>query len=96
MEGHRVAVPGGKIEHATSSPSPDFAKMWRFVDGQTFSEEQQQQTQVEHLQELSGPEKTLECREGERLLQVQEEVPEKGERRAQVAEPWVVDRQEAY
>ena len=70
--------------------------MGRFVDGQTSWEEQQQRTQVEHLQEPSGPEKTWECREGERWLQVQEEVPEKGERRAQVAEPWVVDRQEAY
>ena len=70
--------------------------MGRFVDGQTSWEEQQQQTQVEHLQEPSGPEKILECREGERWLQVQEEVPEQGERRAQVAEPWVVHRKEAY
>ena len=69
--------------------------MGRLVDGQSSWEERQQQTQVEHLQEPSGPEKILECREVGRWLQVLEEVPERGERRAQVSEPWVVHRQEA-
>ena len=69
--------------------------MGHFVDGQTSWEEPQQQTQVEHLQEPSDPVKILECRQVGRWLQVLEEVPEQGERRAQIAEPWVVHRQEA-
>ena len=50
---------------------------------------------MEHLQEPSGPEKILESRLVGRWLPVLEEVPEQGERRAQVAELWVVHRQEA-
>ena len=50
---------------------------------------------MEHQREPSGPEKILECRVVGRWLQVLEEVPEQGERRAEVVEPWVVHRQEA-
>ena len=50
---------------------------------------------MEQQHELSGPEKRLEKRLVGRWLQVLEEVPEQGERHAQVAEPWVVHRQEA-
>ena len=83
------------MEHPTLSPSPDFAKRGLFVDCWTPWEERQQQSQVEKLQELSGPEKRLENRVVGRGLQVLEEVPEQGERHVQVAEPWVVHRQEA-
>ena len=69
--------------------------MRRFVDGQTSWEEQQQQTQVKHVKELSSLEKRLGCRVVEQWLQVLEEVPEQGQRRARVAEPWVVNRRES-
>ena len=61
--------------------------MGRFVDGLTSWEERQQQTKVEHLREPSSLEKILECRVMGQWLQVVKEVPEQGERRAQVAEP---------
>ena len=69
--------------------------MRRFFGGQTSWEEQQQQTQVEHLKELSSLEKRLECRVVEQWLQVLEEVPEQGQCCAQFAEPWVGHKREA-
>ena len=69
--------------------------MGRFIGGQTSWEDRQQQTQVEHLKEPSSLEKRLECRVVGQWLQVLEEVPEQEQRRAQVAEPWVVHRREA-
>ena len=47
------------------------------------------------LKEPSSLEKRRECRVMERWLQVLEEVPEQGQCRALVVEPWVGHRQEA-
>ena len=68
--------------------------MGRFVGGQTFGEEQQQQTQVERLKEPSSLEKRRECRVVEQWLQGLEEAPEQG-RRLQVEELWVGQKREA-
>ena len=69
--------------------------MGRVVGGQTSWEGRQQPTQVVHLKEPSSLEKKLEYRVVEQWLQVREEVPEQGQRHAQVVEPWAVYRREA-
>ena len=69
--------------------------MGRFDDGQTSWEERQQQTLVEHVKEPSSLEKRLGCRVVGQWLQVLEEVPERGQHRARVAEPWVVHRRDS-
>ena len=99
QEGERawtsVTRKNAKAEHTTLSPSPDFAKTGRFDDGQTSWEERQQQTLVEHVKEPSSLEKRLGCRVVGQWLQVLEEVPERGQDRARVADPWVVHRRES-
>ena len=81
----------------TLSASPDFAKMGRFVDGQTPERNDSSRLRGSTCKNRAVRRywKILECREVGRWLQVVEEVPEQGERHAQVGEPWVVHRQEA-
>ena len=67
----------------------------RLLPCQTSWEEQQQQTRVGHAKEPSSLEKRMGCRVMGQWLQVLEEVPERGQHHARVADPWVVHRRES-